>query len=76
MSDPISAGLDVIAATEQLIGKLQDEKNTPEMVAAAKRQFIANFSDRIDELQAILADPKESSDRKNKAFGALLILES
>lgn len=76
MPDPISAGLSVITAATNLAAKLQDEKNTPQMVEAAKKQAHADFDDRRDELEAILANPKKSKEEKDAAFQILQILDS
>lgn len=76
MPDPITAGLSVIAAATNLAAKIQDEKNTPEMVAAAKRQAHIDFDEKRDQLEAILANDQKSEAEKTAAFQILQILDS
>lgn len=76
MSDPISAGLSVIAAATNLAAKLQEERNSPEMVAAAKRQAHIDFDEKRDQLEAILSDDKKSEAEKTAAFQILQVLDS
>lgn len=76
MSDPISAGLDVIAAAANLVAKIQDEKNTPAMVKAAKEKAKLEWDSKRDRLEAILADPKASKKQKDAAFQILQVLDS
>jgi hypothetical protein len=76
MADPISAGLDVIAAAANLVAKIQDEKNTPEMIKAAKEEAKLEWDAKRDSLEAILSNPKETRERKRAAFNILQVIDS
>ncbi len=76
MADPISAGLDVVAAAANLAAKVQEEKNTPEMIKAATEKAKLEWDSKRDSLEAILSNPKETKERKDAAFQILQILDS
>ncbi len=75
-ADPISAGLDVIAAAATLAAKIQDEKNTPQMVEAVKRQAHQDLDQHRDKLETIVSDQKQSKEKRDAAFQILQILDS
>ncbi len=75
-SDPISAGLDVVAAAANLAAKIQDEKNTPQMVKAAQEKVKLEWDAKRDKLEAILADEKSSKAEQDAAFQILQVLDS
>lgn len=72
----ITAFADLAAASLKLANTVEQNKNRPDMIAAAVARTRQTYRDAVDAAQAVIADPKSSQADKDHAFVFIQRIES